>query len=162
MRAAALRFLAVAMTLSSSQAAGETQAMQSTSCQPAPIDKSQTFSDPGSPDRAGLFAPDTALSGKSPVILTEAALARLDGMPAADSESAHLRSNLQAVAEQGQGFAGPLFLQSDFAARCYTQGIWDFGIEQLLLQGTFWEQLPSLLQVPLTEKLCCCMSCSLP
>lgn len=55
--------------------------------------------------------------------------------------------SLQAVPVQNQDFAAPLFLQSDFAARQYTQGIWDFGVEQLLLQGSFWEQLPDLLQV---------------
>ncbi len=55
--------------------------------------------------------------------------------------------SLQAVPVQGQEFASPLFLQSNFAARQYTQGIWDFGVEQLLLQGSFWEQLPDLLQV---------------
>lgn len=43
--------------------------------------------------------------------------------------------------------AGPLMLQSSFAAQYYTQGVWDFGIEQLLLQDSFWDQLLSLLQV---------------
>ena len=31
--------------------------------------------------------------------------------------------------------------------RHFGQDVWDFGVEQLLLQGTFWEQVPALLQV---------------
>ena len=133
-RAAALRFLAVAMTVSSSQAAEEAQV--------APSHQPQPDSPPGSPSSLHLAAPDKdSQQPDSPVGLTETALAQLalapsDGGGHGSGEPWHSR-----------GPAGPLFLQSDFGARQYTQGIWDFGVEQLLLQGSFWEQVPTLLQV---------------
>ena len=74
-----------------------------------------------------------------------------------EEEAEVLSSQQEALARPGgpaarassrTGLAGPLMLQSSFAAQFYTQDIWDFGIEQLLLQGSFWEQLLPLLQVP--------------
>jgi len=133
-RAAALRFLAVAMTISSSEAAHEAQQITHPSHQyPGGTDHPQLYSDPASSDRSSLLASATASPHvQRPAMTTEAARSGLAIVP---------------VPVQNQDFAGPLFLQSDFAARQYTQGIWDFGVEQLLLQGCFWEQLPDLLQV---------------
>ena len=51
--------------------------------------------------------------------------------------------------------AGPLMLQSSFAAQFYTQNVWDFGIEQLLMQDSFWEQLMSLLEVQFSNMHAC-------
>ncbi len=150
-RAAALRFLAVAMTISSSEAAREAQQMTHASHQyPAATDRPQPYSNPASPDRSSLLASATASPHvQRPARTTEAASSGLALVPAAHDGLVQSRGypSLQAVPVQGQDFGGPLFLQSHFAARQYTQGIWDFGVEQLLLQGSFWEQLPDLLQV---------------
>jgi len=163
-RAAALRFLAVAMTISSSEAAHEAQQITHPSHQyPGGTDHPQLYSDPASPDRSSLLASATASPHvQRPAMTTEAARSGLALVPAAHDGLVQSRGypslqavpvqsrgypSLQAVPVQNQDFAGPLFLQSDFAARQYTQGIWDFGAEQLLLQGCFWEQLPELLQV---------------
>lgn len=130
-RAAALKFLAVAMTVSSAQAAQETQLVPFT----------QLGSPPSSPCTHHLSAPG---QDNSPAGLTAATLARLELASAEGDEGMQTRAML------GQGrrsLAGPLFLQSAFGARQYTQGIWDFGVEQLLLHGSFWEQVPLLLQV---------------
>ena len=136
-RAAALRFLAVAMTVSSSQAAQEAQLI--------PCKQPELDSAPPSPSSLHLSAPQIKPQQRnSPEGLTEAALARLAlTMPAEVGEGRH------AEPAHGRHLAGPLFLQSDFAGRQYTRDIWDFGVEQLLLQGSFWEQLPTLLQVGL-------------
>lgn len=82
--------------------------------------------------------------------LTEVALAELESGSADGVGVVQTQAGLT-----GTSLAGPFFLQSDFGARQYAQGVWDFGVEQLLLQGSFWEQVPSLLQVqrvvPFTE-----------
>lgn len=130
-RAAALRFLAVAMTVSSFQAAQEAQL----------VPFHQQESGPPSPCSPHLSAPRQQVY--SPAGLTAVALAGLELAPADDDGGVQLQTPGQSRA----GLAGPLFLQSDFGARQYSQGVWDFGVEQLLLQGSFWEQVPSLLQV---------------
>ena len=140
-RAAALRFLAVAMTISSSEAAHEAEHITHASHQyPRATDRPQPYSDPASPDRSSLLASATAWPHvQRPAMTTEAARCGLALVPPAHDALLHSRGypSLQAVPVQNQDFAGPLFLQSDFAARQYTQGIWDFGVEQL----------PDLLQV---------------
>ncbi len=150
-RAAALRFLAVAMTMSSSEAAQEAQPNTHASHQYSrATDHPQLYDDPASPDRSSLLASATGSPHvQRPAVTTEAARSGLALVPAAHDGLVQSRGypSLQAVPVQNQDFAAPLFLQSDFAARQYTQGIWDFGVEQLLLQGSFWEQLPDLLQV---------------
>ena len=150
-RAAALRFLAVAMTISSREAAHEAQQPTHAShLYPRATDCPQLYSDPASPDRSSLLASATASPHvQRPAMTTEAARSGLALVSAAHDGLVQSRGypSLQAVPVQNQDFAAPLFLQSDFAARQYTQGIWDFGVEQLLLQGSFWEQLPHLLQV---------------
>ena len=150
-RAAALRFLAVAITISSSEAAQEAQQTTHASHQyPGAHDDPQLYNDPASPDRSSLLASATVSPHVwRPAMTTEAARSGPALVPAAHDGLGQSRGypSLQAVPVQNQDFAGPLFLQSDFAARQYTQGIWDFGVEQLLLQGCFWEQLPDLLQV---------------
>lgn len=134
-RAAALRFLAVAMTVSSSQAAHEAQLV--------PFHHQES----GPPSQSSPRQPDpgqAAQQAYSPAGLTAAALAGLESA----SGDGDAGVQLQAMSGQGRkGLAGPLLLQSDFGARQYAQGIWDFGVEQLLLQGSFWEEVPSLLQV---------------
>ncbi|KAL0055596.1 hypothetical protein WJX82_002269 [Trebouxia sp. C0006] len=151
-RAAALRFLAVAMTMSSSEAAQEAQPNTHASHQYSrATDHPQLYDDPASPDRSSLLASATGSPHvQRPAVTTEAARSGLALVPAAHDGLVQSRGypSLQAVPVQNQDFAAPLFLQSDFAARQYTQGIWDFGVEQLLLQGSFWEQLPDLLQGP--------------
>ena len=140
-RAAAMRFLAEAMATSSAQAAQDVQPTQPTK---------QHSASPGSEmcaDPAGINSTvpsDAAQLGQDAVQLTESALTGLALVPAEVSspemqQPRHWSSQI--------GLAGPLFLQSDFAVRHYNQDIWDFGVEQLLLQETFWEQLPQL-QVP--------------
>ena len=134
-RAAALRFLAAAMTVSSSQAAQEAQL----------VPFRQQESGPPSPCSPHLSVPCQASEQVySPAGLTAAALAGLKLAPADDGGG----MQLQAMPGQSRsGLAGPLLLQSDFGAGQYSQGVWDFGVEQLLLQGSFWEQVPLLLQV---------------
>ena len=158
-----MRFLAVAMATSSAQAAQEVQPTQPTEHHPA---------SPGSEmcaDPAGLNSTeesDTAQAGQGAEQLTESALAGL-ALVTAEVSSPELQQPRHWSSQTG--LAGPLFLQSDFAARHYNQDIWDFGVEQLLLQGTFWEQLPQL-QVPAclfcSSNACtpfcrfyCCVSC---
>ena len=135
MRAAALHFLSVAMAVSSSQAAQEAQLV--------PFHQQE----PGSPSPCSphLSVPRQASEqAYSPVGLTAGALAELELEPTDDDGGVQL----QAMPRQSRsGLAGPLLLQSDFGARQYSQGVWDFGVEHLLLQGSFWEQVPSLLQV---------------
>ena len=125
------------MTVSSSQAAQEAQLMPCK--QPELLDSA-----PPTPSSLHLSAPQiTPQQRNGPKGLTEAALARLAlAVPAEVGEGGQ-------VLAHGRCLAGPLFLQSEFAARQYTQDIWDFGVEQLLLQGSFWEQLPEMLQVTL-------------
>lgn len=133
MRAAALTFLAVAMAVSSSQAAQEAQLLplnQLGSASPTP--PSLTL-----PAPAHASQQDCSLAG-----LTEAAPAELDSGSGDGVRAVHTQAGLNRTS-----LAGPLCLQSDFAAGLYAQGVWDFGVEQLLLQGSFWEQVPSLLQV---------------
>lgn len=132
-RAAALRFLAVAMTVSSSQAAQEAQLVPLRHQDSGPSSQSS----PRQPDPS-----QAAQQAYSPAGLTAAALAGLE----TDGDAG---MQLQAMPGQRKtGLVGPLLLlQSDFGARQYSQGIWDFGVEQLLLQGSFWEEVPSLLQV---------------
>ncbi len=136
------------MTVSSHQAAKDTQLAHITQRHPVPGDQ-QVFSDPASPDRSGMFASEAGSPTQLPAVLTARALERLALLPATDADVTRSKQypSLQATAEHGAGFAGPLFLQSEFAARHYTQGIWDFGAEQVLLHGSFWDQLPNLLQV---------------
>ena len=126
-RAAALRFLAVAMTVSSSQAAQEAQLV--------PFRHQQS----GPPSQSSPRQPDpnqAAQQACSPAGLEAASADGDAGM------------QVQAMPGQGRrGLAGPLLLQSDFGAQQFTQEVWDFGVEQLLLQGSFWEEVPSLLQV---------------
>ena len=149
-RAAALRFLAVAMTVSSSEAAQEARHKHTPPQEPAPI--TLVFCDPASPHRSSLpSAASASPCVQNPDVLTKAALVRLACASPADEhdliECTDGQSQ-QGVTVQAPGSAGPLLLQSDCAARQYTQGIWDFGVEQLLLQAaSFWEQLPDLLQV---------------
>ncbi|DBB03962.1 TPA: hypothetical protein ACH3X1_013032 [Trebouxia sp. C0004] len=147
-RAAALRFLAVAMTISSSEAAHEAQQMKHASHQsPGDTHRSQPYSDPASPDRSSLLASAPASPHvQRPAMTTEAASSGLALVPVAHDGLLQSSGYPDLQAVPVQDFAGPLFLQSDFAARQYTQGVWDFGVEQLLLQGSFWEQLPDLLQ----------------
>lgn len=149
MRAAALRFLAVAMTVSSSEAAQEAQHPHTIPQGSVPIDHPRIFSNPASPNQSS--PPDAASAlprVHDPAVLTEAALGRLACASPSDDLTQHRDSrSQQAVTVQARSLAGPLLLQSDFAARQYTQGIWDFGIEQLLQASPFWEQLLDLLQV---------------
>ncbi|DBA67372.1 TPA: hypothetical protein ACH3X2_001663 [Trebouxia sp. C0005] len=151
-RAAALRFLAVAMTISLSEAAHEADHSTHASHQyPRATDRPQPYSDPASPGRSRLLASATASPHvQRPAMTTEATSSGLALVSAANDGLVQSREypSLQAVPVQNQDFAGPLFLQSDFAARQYAQGLWDFGVEQLLLQGSFWQQLPDLLQGP--------------
>lgn len=132
-RAAALTFLAVAMAVSSSQAAQEAQ----------PLPLNQLGSASPTPPSLALPAPahasqqDCSLAG-----LTAAALAGSESWSGDGVRAVHTQAGLMRTS-----LAGPLCLQSDFGAGLYTQGVWDFGVEQLLLQGSFWEQVPSLLQV---------------
>lgn len=136
-RGAALRFLAVAMTVSSSQAAHEAQLVPCRHLESGPPSQSS----PRQPD-----ASQAAQQAYGPAGLTAAALAGLEAA-SADGDAG---VQVQAMPRQGQtglAGAGPLLLQSDFGARQYAHGIWDFGVEQLLLQGSFWEEVPSLLQV---------------
>ena len=133
-RAAALRFLAVAMTVSSSQAAQEAQL----------VPLHQQDSGPPNPCSPHLSAPcQASQQACSPAGLTAAALAGLELAPGDDDGGVQL----QAPGQRRSSLAGPLLLQSNFAARQYAQGVWDFGVEQLLLQDSFWEQVPVLLQV---------------
>lgn len=148
-RAAALRFLAVAMTVSSSEAAQEAQHTHIIPQGSVPIVHPRVFSNPASPDKPSLpSAAPALLHVRDPAVLTEAALARLACASPSDDLTQHRDSrSQQAVTVQAHSLAGPLCLQSDFAARQYTQGIWDFGTEQLLQASSFWEQLLDLLQV---------------
>ena len=179
MRAAALRFLAVAMATSSSQAVQDLQAPQSTQqhlvspCQHSSASSALAYA----ASQAHQQSPSSAKhrpSSPGSDMCTDLAGSTLTHSPnetaaaaAAAGQQDHSEGQLTAPASTGlglvpggehggngleqprgwqsqQGFAGPLMLQSGFAAGQYRQDIWDFGVEQLLLQGAFWEQLSSL------------------
>ena len=131
-RAAALQFLAVAMAVSSADAASEAHPDRHRSLAVRVSNSSPTAQPAVSADPR--FQPDMTDSQED-----EASMHAMPG------------SRLRAPSARADGsraaLAGPLMLQSSFAAQYYTQDIWDFGIEQLLLQDSFWEQLLSLLQV---------------
>lgn len=150
-RAAALRFLAVVMTASSFDAA----------CEADPHLSSLPHNSSDTPPQHTVLAADARFQ---PDMTKEEA----EALSSQQSASARPGA-LTARASSRTGLAGPLMLQSSFAAQYYTQDIWDFGIEQLLLQGSFWEQLLPLLQVwsPLSpHSLPCsklpCPACSDP
>ena len=131
-RAAALRFLAVAMAVSSADAASEAHPDRQHSLAVRVSNSSPTAQSAVSADPR--FQPDMTDSEED-----EASLHATPGL--------RLRAPPARATGSRAALAGPLMLQSSFAAQYYTQEIWDFGIEQLLLQEFFWEKLLSLLQV---------------
>ena len=122
-RAAALQFVAVAMSMSSACTAKEAHEPRS----------------PSLPD-SNRSSPRGMLSSEQELPSDLSDTHDIDGLSLDDMPVPRGRITRTAL-------AGPLRLQSDFALQYYTQDIWDFGIEQLLLQGSFWEQMPALLQV---------------
>lgn len=140
-RAAALGFLAMAMVPTSAEVAAEAHLNQ-------PHQQHSNFALHAMAADA-RFQPDLAERGTADWLSSE----HVEPEPRSSVVSVRPHSSKA-------NLAGPLMLQSSFAAQFYTQDVWDFGIEQLLMQDSFWEQLLSLLEVQLSHvHLCLAVFC---
>lgn len=160
-RAAALRFLAIAMTMSTAPAAKEAHEIKALALLDSNSASSERLlskeqwvqSDMPNPEELNRVCLDDLPEPKSKMHIEDN-----DSFPLDDVRGPQGRAGSVWPFSTSAALAGPLMLQSDFAAQYYTQDIWDFGIEQLLLQGSFWERLPHMLQVTSTTHLhyfCC-------